>query len=397
MIHRIFIFLLALIVGEGIFLPVRAQQGAGELGQWQVHVPYNRAKALAEVDGKIYCAAEDGFFLFDPEFNETRTLTKADGFHNINVSTLAYDGITQTLVIAYEDSHLDLIRNNQIIPIPDIARKPIAGEKIIHHIAFRGKRAYLSSTFGVVVLDLEKLEIKETYSNLGPGGQSLTIYGSTTLRDSIYLATSNGIMAASLSGPNLLDYKSWRTFNTAEGLPPNINTKTIATFADHVYAGLNQQGVYLFNGKTWQPTAAVLTGKDAFQLTPTQNALLIANQENILLLSAENQVEIYDDPLLEQPRAALQSKDGTYWLADYARGLVHQTGTKPLCRPGPIPVQHLVYIPLRRRFTCWKVVITNRTSNVRPVRVFTNMAMVSGLITRPGFSQILTSFRQSGI
>ncbi|CAA9255379.1 MAG: Immunoreactive 84kD antigen PG93 [uncultured Adhaeribacter sp.] len=139
------------------------------------------------------------------------------------------------------------------------------------------------------------------------------------------MATSNGLMAASLSGLNLLDYKSWRTFGPAHGLPANINAKTITTFAGHVYAGLNQQRVFRYNGQTWQPTAADLTGKEAYQLTPTTNALLVATQENILLLAADNTVQTYADALLEQPRAALQSTDGTFWLADYRRGLVRKT------------------------------------------------------------------------
>ncbi len=299
-----------------------AQQSTIGIGQWQVHLPYNRAKALAEADGVIYCATEDGFFSFDPEFDELKTLSKTDGFHNINISTLAYEPTTKTLVIAYEDTHLDLVRNGEIIPITDIARKPITGEKTIHHISFREKYAYLASTFGVVVLDLEKLEIKETYSNLGPAGQILNVYASTTLNDSIYLATSNGLMAAALSGTNLLNYQSWRTFNTRDGLPATVTSKTIASFAGSIYAGLNQDKIFKYTGQKWEPTVASLTGTEAFQLNATSNNLLIATATNVLLLDAANNIQTYDDPFLEQPRATLQGAGQTYWFADYSRGLI---------------------------------------------------------------------------
>ncbi|RDC65264.1 type IX secretion system anionic LPS delivery protein PorZ [Adhaeribacter pallidiroseus] len=299
-----------------------AQQSTLEIGQWQVHVPYNRAKAIAEADGVIYCATEDGFFSFDPAFNELKTLSKSDGFHDINISTLAYEPSTQTLVIAYEDAHLDLIRNGEILPITDIARKPITGEKIIHQIAFRDKFAYLASTFGVVVLDLQKLEIKETYSNLGPAGQILNVYASTTLNDSIYLATSNGLMGAALTGTNLLNYQSWRIFKTDAGLPETFTSKTIATFAGSIYAGLNQDKILKFSGKKWLPTAASLTGTEAFQLNASADHLLISTSVNVLLLDAANNVQMYDDPLLAQPRAALQSTGQTYWFADFSRGLI---------------------------------------------------------------------------
>ena len=322
MIHQGSKYVCGVVLSLLLNLTAWAQQSTVGIGQWQVHVPYNRAKAIAEAEGVIYCVTEDGFFSFDPEFDELKTLSKTDGFHNINISTLAYESTTKTLVIAYEDTHLDLVRNGEIIPITDIARKPITGEKAIQHIAFREKYAYLASTFGVVVLDLEKLEIKETYSNLGPAGQILNVYASTTLNDSIYLATSNGLMAAALNGTNLLNYQSWRTFSIADGLPTTVTSKTIAAFAGSIYAGLNQDKIFKFNGQKWVPTAASLTNTEAFQLNATATNLLISTTANVLLLDAANNVQVFDDPLLEQPRATLQSTNQTYWFADYSRGLI---------------------------------------------------------------------------
>lgn len=308
-----------------LVLPGAAQQYLGTLGQWQVHVPYNRAKAIAEADGKIYCATEDGFFYFDPEFNEIKTLSKTDGLHSINVSTLAYDELTQSLLIAYEDTHLDLIRNGEIIPISDIARKPVAGEKSIHHIYFRDKRAYLSSSFGVVVLDLAKLEIKETYTNLGGQGQVLDVYASTTLHDSIYLATSMGLMAANLTSTNLLDYNSWRTFGATAGLPATYTSNSLAAFNNSIYAGLNNDQVYKFNGTTWVPTLIKLTGTQAYSINPTKNRLLISTPDKVMVLTDTEAVQVIDDALLTQPRATIVDKNGAFWFADYNRGLIQNT------------------------------------------------------------------------
>ncbi|QNF32941.1 hypothetical protein HUW51_09425 [Adhaeribacter swui] len=323
MINQAFKYLFGLMLGLCLGQVAWAQQSTIGIGQWQVHVPYNRAKAIAETEeGVIYCATEDGFFSYDPEFNQLKTLTKSDGFHNINVSTLAYEPGTRTLVIAYEDTHLDLLRNGEIIAITDIARKPIPGNKTIHHIYFQNKLAYLATSFGVVVLDLQKLEIKETYSNLGPAGQVLEVYASTSLNDSLYLATSNGLMAATLTGTNLLDFKNWRTFTAADGLPETYTSKTIAAFANSIYAGLNQDKILKFNGQNWVPTAVSLTGTEAIQLNATSEQLLVATSTNILLLNANNNLQVLDDDLLVQPRAALQSNSKTYWFADYSRGLI---------------------------------------------------------------------------
>ena len=315
---------LALFISLLLTFSVYAQPGMVGLGQWQVHVPYNRAKAIAEADGKVYCATEDGFFYFDPEFNEIKTLSKSDGFHSVQVSTLAYDEATQTLLIAYEDTHIDLIRDGEIIPITDIARKSITGEKRIRHIYFRDKKAYLSSSFGIVVLDLQKHEVKETYTNLGTQGQILDVYASTSLNDSIYLATSAGLMAARLTNPNLLDYKSWRTFGTPEGLPATFISKTIAAFNNSIYAGLNNNWVYAFTGTSWVPTLADLSGTQAYALKSFKDQLLISTQENVLVLHSDNTVQVIDDPLLTEPRAAFLSESGSLWVADYNNGLLNR-------------------------------------------------------------------------
>ena len=67
------------------------------------------------------------------------------------------------IIITYENCNIDLIKNNQIINISDIKRKEITGLKLINNITLRNGIAYLSCTFGLVLIDLEKEEIKDTY------------------------------------------------------------------------------------------------------------------------------------------------------------------------------------------------------------------------------------------
>ncbi len=64
-----------------------------------------------------------------------------------------------------KNANIDLVdvANNVINNVPDIKIKPIIGEKKINKILFLNKKAYLSCGFGIVVMDLVKKEIKETY------------------------------------------------------------------------------------------------------------------------------------------------------------------------------------------------------------------------------------------
>lgn len=305
-----------------------AQTSSLPIGSWRVHVPHNQAIGLAHTGQKIYTATQEGFFSFDPEYNQLRVLSKTDGFTGGSISTLDYDPASATLLIAYDDASIDLVHDEQVIPLRDIFRKSIPGRKQIYHVFFQDKVAYLSCSFGLVLLDLAGQQIKETYSNLGPGGQVLQVYASTILGDSLYLATSQGLMAARRSQNNLLDYRNWRTFAATDGMPAASpgDHSTIAAFNNKVYAGINGQALYFFNGRSWAPTDILLTGKKAWQLKGEGDLLQLVDGERIVLLDKDGNIRIHDGPQVVQPRTAFREPDGSFWVADYGQGLVKLTG-----------------------------------------------------------------------
>src|SRR5688572_4952433 len=213
-------FLFFALLAFAFRFPVQAQSSNTGIGEWRVYVPNHKGRMVAAAGNKIYCATENGLFYFDKEFNSLETLSKVNGLHDIGVSTMNFDSVTNTLVIAYENTNLDLIRGEQIININDILRKSLPGEKIIYNIYIKDKLAYLSCAFGLVVLDLQKLEIKDSYILRNSAGVSLKIYASTILNNQLFITTSGGVMRAdNYRTVNLNDQKNWKTYTVAGGLP----------------------------------------------------------------------------------------------------------------------------------------------------------------------------------
>lgn len=306
--------------------PARAQSSQLPIGSWQLHLPQNRAIAVAKVENTLYTATEDGFFRFNLDYNQLQVLSRADGFNGGRISTLDYDPVSATLLIAYDNTAIDLVQDGQVIPVQDILRKSMPGIKQIYHVYFHDKIAYLSCSFGVVLLDLARQQIKETYANLGPAGQALQVYASTILNDSLYLATSNGLMAARRSNNNLLDFRNWRSFSESDGLPVAAGAySSLATFNNKVYAGVNGKAVYSYNGSSWVPTNLLLPGQ-AWQLKANPDFLQLVDGEKIILLDKSGTTRVADGPLVIQPRAAFQEPDGTFWVADFGQGLVKLQG-----------------------------------------------------------------------
>ena len=90
---------------------------------------------------------------------------------------------------------------------PGIMKKQIPGDKSINHIHFVDNLAYLSCGFGIVVLDIKRYEIQDTYY-LGDGGEALKVNQISSDETYIYAATASGIRKALLANPFLIDFNS---------------------------------------------------------------------------------------------------------------------------------------------------------------------------------------------
>jgi hypothetical protein len=198
--------LLILSILYSINTVTAAQEPA--IGQWRVHLPFIKTRSVANTGDKIYCASERGLFYYQQSDNSVVPLSKITGLSELNVNTLRYDPTTGILVVAYTNANIDLINQNKITNISDIKRKNMTGDKNIYGIAFREKKAYLSCGFGIVVLDLEKNEIKDTYI-IGPGGTEIKVFDIDFLGNTIFAATEAGVYTADINNPNLGNFANW--------------------------------------------------------------------------------------------------------------------------------------------------------------------------------------------
>ncbi|MCC9167789.1 type IX secretion system anionic LPS delivery protein PorZ [Pontibacter harenae] len=309
------------------------------LGAWQVHVPFQNAKAVVEAGDNIYVAAEQGLFYYDKAFNSIETLTKLDGLKEQLISTIGYDQATQTLIIAYKNTSIDLIRQGRIFNIGAINRRQLPGEKKINHILVHNKLAYLSASFGVVVLDLQKQEIKETYSNIGPEGTTISIKEAAVLGDSIFVATANSVLGASLSA-NLQDFASWSS--VSESLPPVQNITTIEGFNNELYLGTSGQGVFNRQGSNWQ-AALPEAGESVYNLSTSGGILVAVSEAKVVLQRVQGQTQVVTNDFLQAAQQAIAGTDNILWVADYNKGLIRinlATGERTAFAPdGPYSSQ----------------------------------------------------------
>ena len=296
------------------------------IGQWRDHLSYYKGISVAEADLKIYCATVSNLFCYDRSDKSITRFSKDNGISDIGISKLDYNKHNNVLVITYSNANIDLIENNTLINIPDIKRKNITGNKTINNIMFIGDYAYLACGFGIVVLDLSKKEIKETYY-IGTNGGQLNINDLTNDGNKIYAATDNGVYYADLNNSNLSDYSSWNKFSSI--VKPNAKYNYIEFFNNKLYVNkplptYSSDTIYVYDGTNWSifDTVHNITCQS---IRTSYDKLVICYEYYGFVYNSDLQVvkNVWTlNPEGPMPNDAVLDRDGQLWIADARFSLV---------------------------------------------------------------------------
>ncbi|MFV0149723.1 T9SS type A sorting domain-containing protein [Empedobacter falsenii] len=188
-----------------IFTSLNAQN---DKARWNDLFSYSNVKLLEEVNGVIYCGTENGIFLFNPKnpTNDWIKLNKTNFLNNVGVSAMAYDKVSDSFLVGYENGGLDLLKSGESTMVLDIKWNGFNGIKKINHILINDGIAFISGAFGIVSFDLKEEEFKETTRTNTAVVNDATINGTT-----LYIATDKGIYSSELSDKKLNnpDFTTW--------------------------------------------------------------------------------------------------------------------------------------------------------------------------------------------
>ena len=330
-------FLLIIIL---LFSPLSQiiAQGVG-VGEWQDHLPYSNCIAVADAGDLLYCATPYSLFSLKKSDKTIERLNKITGLSDVGISAISYSAEYKTLIIAYTNTNIDLIKNGSIINISDIKRKSILGNKTINKIMFIGKYAYLSCGFGIVVLDVDREEIHDTYY-IGPDGEQLNVLDLTfnPIDSQFYAATENGIYRANASD-YLAFYSSWKQDTSLPA--PNGKYNLITAFAGRVYTNItpktenpyDQDTMFVYSNGAW----------NYFQSGDHSNKSCLRTSQGKLIICAylyvdaldeqENRLfRIYDYTSDDSPGTVLSNdalidSHNDVWIADKESGLMRNYST----------------------------------------------------------------------
>src|ERR1035437_9202065 len=189
------------------------------VGSWSDHLVYNTTDCVTVGTDEVYASTGSSIIIYNKGFAELKKMSRNNGLTETGISTISWSEENKTLVIAYTSTNVDLLKNNIIYNIPDISRKYIPGKKEINRIRTNGKYAYMACSFGIVVIDLIKKEIYDTWEP-GNGSETTEVWDIAFGKSRIYAATDMGVYSADLSNQGL-SYFGWAIPNISQAIVDN--------------------------------------------------------------------------------------------------------------------------------------------------------------------------------
>jgi hypothetical protein len=320
------LYMKKIIVSIVFLICLLAWSGSAQvaMGKWRTHFAYNSVSQIAQSDNKIYAVSEGALFSVDKQDGESgiEFYSKISGLNGSNISRIEFDPTTKQLLIVYTNGNIDLLTTGGVINIPDLYNKQMSSSKEINQIQFYQGNAYLACDFGIIVLNMQKKEVADTYY-IGPNASEVKVLGTTVLDGTIYALTSNTIFKASVSESHLVNYEFWSTLT---GLPGSGDLQGIGSFAGKLFI---QRGNKLYKQDQ--------TGWTSFLTEITVSYFNVSNGK-MLVNDGGSAIYIVDETLNYKivnsignvPDAEYDLTNNTYWFAANAFGIISykQTGSE---------------------------------------------------------------------
>ncbi len=279
----------------------------GSMLNWTLHPAYANVSAITASNSDIY-ALSDGALFSANRTDETMTYyNKVTGLSSSNIHFIAYNKTVNKLLIVYQNGMIDFLSDKGITTLTDIYIKGESKEMQFNDVLLHKQFAYFAMSFGIVILDMQKGEIADTYY-IGKDASDVNVTSLAINNDTLYASTEKELYAGALKD-NLIDYAQWHSYS----MPVDSGVASLEA-ANKILYLLEDSILYRRDAGAWK------------QVT-NDSLLWIRSQATHLLASTTKAlVEITSDGTITPLTDAFKVYDalldnGEYWLAAGTKGL----------------------------------------------------------------------------
>jgi hypothetical protein len=285
------------------------------MGKWRTHLAYNSVSQIAQTQENIYAISDGALFSVNKLDNEDQNFySKMSGLSDANIVRIEYDKVNNQLLIIYLNGNIDIMHSAGVSNIPDLHNKQMSSGKGVNHVFLNGDSAYLSCDFGILLLNMGKKEISDTYI-IGANSTEVKILATTIFNGKIYAATSNAVYSADANNPNLVNYEFWT--NTT-GFPGSGSYQNIFTFAGKLMLLRNKKLYRQETNGTW---TTILADKNITTINLSDSKIIAGDGTSILSVLNQS-FEMSEVSIVSSSDVEYDSENDTYWLAGSAQGVI---------------------------------------------------------------------------
>lgn len=189
-----------------LLLPFYKAHAGIPVGTWRAHPAYNDATFSIKAFGMTAVLSDGAIYLYDPSDNGLYTIDKTGGLGDTDIAAMGYCNSEQAVILVYSNGNIDLLYNDfTIYNFTDIKNNG-TGSVSVNELKVIADKAYISTNIGLIVFDVKRREISNTYRF------DTQVYSSVVFNDTIICSTDSG-MYLGLDSDNLLDKNKWKKFS----------------------------------------------------------------------------------------------------------------------------------------------------------------------------------------
>jgi ligand-binding sensor domain-containing protein len=295
------------------------------LGTWRDYLNYTITTDVDILGNKVFVATSNAMFTYNLSDGQVERLNRINGLSDIGITLARAYPDRNLLLVGYQNGNMDLIQNNAVRNFLDLRNSTAVGNKAVRHATFQGDFAFISTGVGILRFDVERFEVRDTYTILPT--TALSVNETAILNDTIWAATADGLYFGSLQ-TDLSIFSNWQQDLSL----PNPFAPILACAASNglLYAVTNENpGAGLLRRDAAGNWTNIGSSQEINSLRSTPAGLIYSTPGYIELRTPDGleNARWYSSfngntPLIA--RATAQA-DGTFWIADRRNGLVRIT------------------------------------------------------------------------
>lgn len=320
--HHAKLVILSLAVLCGALDAIVAQNTL-RIGEWRAHLPYRFGTSVTQDDDKVYYGTSDGIVAITKDSNDVAFFSKIDGLSDVDIALVKYQKVNDVLVVAYENSNIDLVFADGVVNVDDILNNnTIVGSKSINNIFTDNTDIiYLSCDFGLVEFNIATEKFGFTMFTGTP------LLGFVKFEGAYWVSAENGVYRFDKFDTQLVsDFNAWDRVSEEAGLPATYESQGIAVYngqlftaADDALYALEDEEFLLWDAREGHVINFI--SPEGEHLKAGFRCVNDDCRGKVHFYSADGKIGEHGFNCTGRPTYAIEDQDGRVWYADEFDGL----------------------------------------------------------------------------